>query len=76
MYVKSPHTQIIYFENGSKRFIHNVVKVEESTMIHLIDSKGIEFVINKDKVNYSVIIPNSIGSYNETDVFNKEESNE
>ena len=64
MYTKKPHSQVIYFENKTKRFVHDIVKVEEGTMIHLIAKNGVEFVINKDKVNFVICIPNELGDYN------------
>ena len=45
-----PHTQIVHFIGGYKRTIFNVKYVWENEMVHIIDGKGIEWVINKDNV--------------------------
>lgn len=77
MYTKGKHSQVIYFENGSKRFVHNVIDAEEATMIHLLCENGIEVIVNKSKVNYTVCIPADKGTYNTTDALKKViESNE
>jgi hypothetical protein len=49
----TPHNQIIFFTNGSKRTIMRVKWIWENEMIHLVTENGIEFVINKDKVLFT-----------------------
>ena len=46
----TPHNQIVFFKDGSKRTIMDVRYVWENEMIHLITANGIEFIINKDNV--------------------------
>jgi len=48
----TPHHQVIFFRDGSKRTIMGVVKVWENSMVHLITQNGNEFIINPINVNY------------------------
>lgn len=48
----TPHHQIIFFKDGSKRTITGVVYVWENSMTHLITDNGNEFIINPANVNY------------------------
>lgn len=49
---KVTHHQIIHFDNGDKLLIQNVVYIWEKEMVHLVDVNGVEYVVNKHKVNY------------------------
>lgn len=44
------HHQIVHFVGGIKRTIPNVKYIWENEMTHVIDSDGIEWVINKNNV--------------------------
>lgn len=46
----TPHNQIIFFNDGSKRTIMHVKYVWENEMLHLITENNIEFIINKKNV--------------------------
>lgn len=46
----TPHNQIVFFNNGSKRTIMDVRYIWENEMIHLVTNNDIEFIINKDNV--------------------------
>lgn len=46
----TPHTQIIHFIGGYKRTIYDVRYIWENEMTHLIDGKGVEWIINKPNV--------------------------
>ena len=44
------HHQILHFDNGTKRLILDVKYIWEGEMCHIIDSRGVEFVINKKRL--------------------------
>lgn len=46
------HSQIIHFDNGDKLLIQDVEYIWEKEMVHIVDIRGIEYVVNKHKVNY------------------------
>jgi len=46
------HDQIIHFTNGDKRLIQGVVYVWEQGWVHIVDYLGVEYVINKNNVNF------------------------
>ena len=44
------HHQIIHFVGGIKRQIQNVKYVWENEMTHIVDTDGVEYIINKNNV--------------------------
>lgn len=48
--VNNTHRQIIFFINGEKRTIDNVIKVWENEMVHIVTIDGAEWIINKKNV--------------------------
>ena len=49
--------QVIYFDNGDRKVVMNVVGVKEGRFTHLKVSDGRVFLINQDKVNMIEVIP-------------------
>lgn len=47
----TPHCQIIFFKDGTKKTIMDVRYVWENSMVHLVTGNGIEFIINPINVN-------------------------
>ena len=50
MFIKTPHKQEIFFDNGSMRVIDNVVKIEQGNWFHLMDENGVEFITNPKRI--------------------------
>ena len=50
MFNKPPHTQEIFFDNGSMRVVENVVKVEQGNWFHLLTEDGTEFITNPKRI--------------------------
>jgi hypothetical protein len=48
----TPHTQIVFFKDGTTRTIMDVRYIWQNQMTHLITGNGIEFIINPLNVNY------------------------
>ena len=46
------HDQIIHFVNGDKRLIQGVQYVWEQGWVHIVDYLGVEYVVNKNNVNF------------------------
>lgn len=46
------HDQIVYFIDGSQRYINNVVSIYQNKWTHLITEDHQEFIVNPDKVLY------------------------
>lgn len=57
MFIEKKHNQEINFENGSKLCVHEIITIEEGNFIHLLTEKGIEYIVNKDKVLFTMVIP-------------------
>lgn len=50
MFITGKLNQVIFFENGSKRYVDNVIKIEQGNWFHLLTKAGEEFIINPDKI--------------------------
>jgi len=50
MFIKVPHKQEIFFDNGSMRVIDNVVKIEQGNWFHMMDKDGTEFITNPKRI--------------------------
>ena len=50
MFIKTPHSQEIHFDNGSSRWVHNVVQIEQGKWYHLMTGESIEHIINPDRI--------------------------
>jgi len=50
MFIKPPHKQEIFFDNGSMRVIDKVVKIEQGNWFHHMDSNGTEFITNPKRI--------------------------
>ncbi len=50
------HNQIIHFSSGRKATITNIIKVWEDSLIHLVREDGVEYIVNKNNVDYSEIL--------------------
>ena len=46
MFIKPPHKQEIFFSNGTKRAIEDVVKVEQGNWYHIQTKEGVEYITN------------------------------
>ena len=51
------HRQILHFVGGVKRTILNVQEVWENEMVHLVDGKGREWIVNKENLLCVEVIP-------------------
>jgi len=45
-----PHTQILFFSNGARRPINNIIMVERGQWFHLYEENGTEWIVNPDNV--------------------------
>lgn len=54
---KEVHDQEIFFDNGSRRTVHNVVDISRGTWWHLFTIEGTEYIINPEKVLFVRIEP-------------------
>ena len=45
-----PHTQEIFFDNGSVRVVHDVVEIEQGNWFHLQTKDGTEFITNPNRI--------------------------
>jgi hypothetical protein len=50
MFNRVPHTQEIFFDNGSMRVIENVVKIEQGNWFHILTKDGTEFITNPNRI--------------------------
>ena len=50
MFTKTPVNQVIFFENGTKRHIKDVVLIEQGNWFHLLTKSGQEIIVNPDKI--------------------------
>lgn len=46
------HDQIVHFTNKEKRYIQGILFIWENEWTHIVDYLGVEFIINKDNVNF------------------------
>ena len=59
------HTQIVHFIGGYKRTITDVEIIWENEMTHIMTTKGVEWIINKNNVLCTEIIPRDFNQNNE-----------
>ncbi len=50
------HNQIIHFCGGRKATVLRIIKVWEDSMVHLVRDDGVEYIINKDNVDYVEVV--------------------
>lgn len=50
MFTEYPQNQEVFFENGSKRIIKNVIKIEQGNWFHLLTDDNNEYIINPNKI--------------------------
>jgi len=50
MFTKEMFDQEVFFENGTKRFVRNIVKVEQGNWFHLLTAGGEEYIFPPDKI--------------------------
>jgi len=50
MFIKPLHDQQIFFDNGTTRWIRNVVHIEQGNWFHLMTKQGIEYITNPDRI--------------------------
>lgn len=60
MFIKTPHRQEIFFDNGSMRVLDHVVKIEQGKWFHIMTESGVEHIINPDKVLFVRVSPAKI----------------
>lgn len=57
MFNKPPHTQEIFFDDGSMRVIESVVKIEQGQWFHFLTADGTEFITNPRHILFVRIKP-------------------
>lgn len=50
MFNPPPHDQQIFFDNGSVRWIKDVVKIEQGNWHHFETAEGIEYITNPARI--------------------------
>lgn len=46
------HTQVVCFESGVKKTFKDIVEITDGEMVKLTTDKGVEFLINRSKVEW------------------------
>jgi len=49
--------QIIKFKSGNKKTFDNIIEVKEGDKLHLIDTKGRDFIIDQNNIEWTEVIP-------------------
>lgn len=50
MFNKPEHTQEIFFDNGSRRIVEDVVSVAQGTWFHILTKDGTEYITNPARI--------------------------
>lgn len=58
-HLEFPHTQEIYFDNGERRVLHNIIHVEQGKWVHIVSEDGhggSETIVNPDRILFVRIV--------------------
>jgi len=57
MFIKNKFDQEVFFENGTKRFVRNVIRIESGNWFHLLTEEGIEYIFPPEKILFVRVMP-------------------
>lgn len=57
MFHKPPHDQQIFFDNGTTRWIRDVIKIEQGNWYHFLTEKGEEYITNPSRILFVRVYP-------------------
>ena len=58
MFIKPPHDQQIFFDNGTTRWIRNVEKIEQGNWFHFLTEEGVEYITNPERILFVRVYKN------------------
>jgi hypothetical protein len=57
MFIKPPHDQQIFFDNGTTRWVRDVKHIEQGNWFHLYTKSGVDYITNPDHILFVRVFP-------------------